>query len=202
MSAPSQAAFGRLEVICGPMFSGKSEELIRRLRRARVAQKSVIAFKHAVDTRMAVEYVSSHDGSKIHAHALDDAALLLSMAQDAARDVICIDEIHFFPADIIPVLCTLIDLGKRIIVAGLDLNFRGEPFGPMPILLAIADEITKLQAVCLLCGNDAHYTQRLVNGKPAKYHDPLIMVGTHEAYQARCRNCYIIDKHPEIQLYE
>jgi len=193
---------GRLEVICGPMFSGKSEELIRRLRRAKVARKQIVAFKHMVDSRMAIEYVDSHDGSKIDAHAIDAPQLLLDLASHADIEVVGIDEIHFFPRTIIHALCTLINNGKRVIVAGLDLNFRGEPFDPMPILLAIADEVTKLRAVCLLCGQDAHYTQRLVNGKPAHYQDPLIMIGTHEAYQARCRNCYIIDKHPEFQIHE
>jgi thymidine kinase len=193
---------GRLEVICGPMFSGKSEELIRRLRRAKVARKKVVAFRHRVDSRTAIEYVDSHDGSKIDAHAIDDARLLLELANHENIEVIGIDEIHFFPRTIIAALCELINNGKRVIVAGLDLNFRGEPFDPMPILLAIADEVTKLRAVCLLCGQDAHYTQRLVNGKPAQYQDPLIMIGTHEAYQARCRNCYIIDKHPEFEIHE
>lgn len=193
---------GRLEIICGPMFSGKSEELIRRLRRAKVARKHVVAFKHTVDSRTAVEYVDSHDGSKIDAHAIDDVNLLLELASADHIEVIGIDEIHFFPRTIIHPLCTLINKGKRVIVAGLDLNFRGEPFDPMPILLAIADEVTKLRAVCLLCGQDAHYTQRLVNGKPAHYQDPLIMIGTHEAYQARCRNCYSIDKRPEFQIHE
>lgn len=193
---------GRLEVICGPMFSGKSEELIRRLRRAKVARKNVTAFKHRVDSRTSVEYVDSHDGSKIDAHAIDDAQLLLELANTDDVEVVGVDEVHFFSRTIITALCELINNGKRVIVAGLDLNFRGEPFDPMPILLAIADEVTKLRAVCLLCGQDAHYTQRLVNGKPAHYQDPLIMIGTHEAYQARCRNCYIIDKHPEFEIHE
>jgi thymidine kinase len=197
-----RTSHGRLEVICGPMFSGKSEELIRRLRRAKVARKQVIAFKHRVDSRTAVEYVDSHDGSKIDAHLIDDPQLLFDLANQDAIEVVGVDEIHFFPRTIIATLCELINNGKRIIVAGLDLNFRGEPFDPMPILLAIADEVTKLRAVCLLCGQDAHYTQRLVNGQPAQYQDPLIMIGTHEAYQARCRNCYIIDKHPEFQIHE
>lgn len=196
------AQHGRLEVICGPMFSGKSEELIRRLRRAKVAKKQVIAFKHAADTRTAIEYVDSHDGSKIDAHALDDADQLLELAQAEHIEVVGIDEVQFFSRSIIHALCALIDAGKRVIVAGLDLNFRGEPFDPMPILLAVADEVVKLRAVCLMCGADAHYTQRLVNGKPAHYKDPLIMVGAHEAYQARCRNCYIIDKHPELRIHE
>lgn len=199
---PKTDHYGRLEVICGPMFSGKSEELIRRLRRAKVAKKHVIAFKHMVDSRTAIEYVDSHDGSKIDAHALDDVDTLFTKASADHIEVIGIDEIHFFPRTIIPILCELINKGKRIIVAGLDLNFRGEPFDSMPILLAVADDVTKLRAVCLLCGQDAHYTQRLVNGKPAHYKDQLIMIGTHEAYQARCRNCYSIDKHPEFQIYE
>lgn len=199
---PRTGQHGRLEVICGPMFSGKSEELIRRLRRAKVAKKQVIAFKHIMDSRTAMEYVDSHDGSKIDAHAVDDIDILFHEASADHIEVVGIDEIHFFSRTIVHALCELINQGKRIIVAGLDLNFRGEPFDPMPILLSVADEVTKLRAVCLLCGQDAHYTQRLVNGKPAHYKDPLIMIGTHEAYQARCRNCYKIDKRPEFQIHE
>lgn len=190
---------GKLEVICGPMFSGKSEELIRRLRRAMIAKQPVIAFKHALDNQRTIERLASHSGFSLDAHATDSPATILAagMAPDVA--VIGIDEVQFFMHEIIPVICTLIDAGKRVIVSGLDLDFRGIPFGPIPTLLAIADTITKLQAICTECGDDAHFTQRLVNNKPARFDDPIIKVGAQEAYQARCRGCYRIDKAPQLQ---
>lgn len=187
---------GRLEVICGSMFSGKSEELIRRLKRAQLAQLSVIAIKHAFDnSRVATECVVSHNGTKLAAVALEKPRDLLPLVPHDAH-VIGIDEIQFFSEEIVSVICHFINAGKRIIVAGLDLDFRGQPFGCMPTLMAIADDITKLKAICICCGADAHYSQRLVNGQPARYHDPIVMVGAHEAYQPRCRNCHQIDQQP------
>lgn len=185
---------GRLEVICGSMFSGKSEELIRRLRRAMIAQQRVITFKHSLDNRHTTEHVASHDGNILHAYPCDQIETIRMLIQKASVDVIGIDEIQFFPRKIIPFLESLISTGKRIIVAGLDLDFRGIPFSCIPHLLAIADSITKLHAICSLCGNDAHFTQRLVNGQPARYNDPIILIGAQESYQARCRNCYEINK--------
>ncbi|HZW61312.1 MAG TPA: thymidine kinase [Candidatus Babeliales bacterium] len=191
---------GSLEVVCGPMFSGKSEELIRRLRRAKIARQKVVIFKNGLDDRHinAYEYVVSHDGNKIEAHPVHDVTDVKLIARHLQADVIGIDEVQFFPKEIIRVICDLIELNKRVIVAGLDLDFRGVPFGPMPILLAIADKITKLQAICSLCGIDAHFTQRLVNNEPAKYDDPIILVGAQESYQARCRECFSIDKRAEL----
>ena len=187
---------GALEVICGPMFSGKSEELIRRLRRAKIAKQSVLTFKHRFDHRQTIEFVQSHDGNTMEADALDDIAQLLALALHPMVNVVGIDEVQFFTQDIIGIICQLIDAGKRVIAAGLDLDFRGIPFGPMPVLLAIADSVCKLQAICTECGNDAHFSQRLVNGNPARYDDPIILIGAQEAYQARCRSCYIIDQTP------
>lgn len=189
---------GTLEVICGPMFSGKSEELMRRLRRAKIAQQQAMIFKPSIDNRHSIEHVVSHDGNKMYAQAVENVNTILDTVRLHKINIIGLDEVQFFPQEIISVICTLIDEGKRVIVAGLDLDFRGAPFGCMPILLAIADRITKLDAICCMCGKDAHFTQRLVNGSPAKHDDPIILVGAQEAYQARCRGCFAIDKSPRF----
>lgn len=188
------AAHGQLEVICGPMFSGKSEELIRRLRRAKIAQQAVITFKPQIDNRYGLEYVVSHNGSKVDAKPLENVFDIIEIVNANDATVIGIDEAQFFAPELISVVCKLIHDKKRVIVAGLDLDFRGAPFGCMPALLAIADKVTKLHAICTECGHDAHFSQRLVNGNPAKYDDPIMMIGAQEAYQARCRGCYSIDK--------
>jgi thymidine kinase len=188
---------GSLEVICGPMFSGKSEELIRRLRRAKIARQNVVTFKNSLDNRHthAFEYVVSHDGNKIDAQPTSNVNEIIALTEQINADVIGIDEVQFFPPAIINIICQLVEEhGKRVVVAGLDLDFRGIPFGPMPQLLAIADKITKLRAICSLCGVDAHFTQRLVNNQPANFDDPIILVGAQEAYQARCRTCFSINK--------
>jgi len=184
---------GHLEVICGSMFSGKSEELIRRLKRTKIARKPTLAFKHSLDTRKEIDYVVSHDGSKIKAYPVDNALMIPDLVtQDI--EVIGIDETQFFSHELIDVVLQLIDRGKDVIVAGLNLDFRAVPFGPMPTFMALADTVTKLSAICIVCGEEAYFTQRLVNEKPAKHDDPLIKVGAEETYQARCRGCYIIDK--------
>ncbi|MFA6066803.1 MAG: thymidine kinase [Candidatus Babeliaceae bacterium] len=183
---------GKLEVVCGSMFSGKSEELIRRVRRAEFAHLSTQVFKHCLDNRKTVDHINAHSGDKLAAIAIDSVVTLQSYVLDAT-EVIGIDEVQFFSNDIIPVIQQFVAQGKRVIVAGLDLDFRGTPFGCMPALLALADSATKLQAVCMTCGNDAHFTQRLVNGSPARSSDPVIVIGAEECYQARCRECYQID---------
>ncbi|OGB84656.1 thymidine kinase [candidate division TM6 bacterium RIFCSPHIGHO2_12_FULL_32_22] len=188
---------GLLEVVCGSMFSGKSEELIRRLKRAEIAKMNVIAFKHSLDDRKTTEHVISHNGTKIKAFAVHDSNEILKLAHDQI-EVVGIDEVQFFPKDVIKIICKLIEDGKKVIVGGLDLDFRGIPFGPMPILMAIADKVTKLKAICIECGKDAQFSQRLVNGEPAKHNDPIILVGAEECYQARCRGCFVIDKVPEL----
>ena len=187
---------GSLEVICGPMFSGKSEELLRRLRRAEIARQQVLTFKSSLDNRTSLDHVVSHDGKQLRAQPIDTLTSIKETAFESTIDVIGIDEVQFFSLDIVPLLSSLVEAGKRVVVAGLDLDFRGTPFGPMPLLLAIADKITKLRAICCVCGVDAHYTQRLVNGEPARFDDPTIMIGAQESYQARCRLCYRIDKKP------
>lgn len=190
---------GRFEVICGPMFSGKSEELIRRLRRAKIAKQSVVTFKHVIDTRDEIEYIVSHDGNMLNAQSIERVEDIIKLVEQHNVQVIGIDEVQFFPQEVISVITQLINMNRRIIVAGLDLDFRGVPFGCMPTLLAIADDITKLKAICSICNNDAHFTQRLVNSQPASYHDPIILIGAQESYQARCRECFSIDRKPTWQ---
>lgn len=188
-----QSHKGTLEVICGSMFSGKSEELIRRIKRAEWARQNVITFKHSLDDRATTEYVVSHNGNSCKAIPIEQPYILTSFLHDN-HTVIGIDEVQFFSNEIVNVVCDLVNQGKRVIVAGLDLDFRGKPFGCMPLLMAIADNVTKLKAICMSCGNDAHFTQRLVNGKPAHYDDPLILIGAEQSYQARCRNCHEINQ--------
>lgn len=189
---------GSLEVICGPMFSGKSEELIRRLRRATIAQQGVVVFKPSIDNRLSTEHIVSHNGSRISAFAIHDTSEIIEYGMRDDVHVIGFDETQFFDNSIVPVICTLVEAGKRVIVGGLDLDFRGAPFGSMPLLMAIANQVTKLQAICTICGNDANFTQRLVDGQAARHDDPIILVGAQEAYQARCRQCYVIDKYPSF----
>ncbi len=188
-----QKGTGWIEVICGSMFSGKSEELIRRVHRVQIARKKVQVFKPTVDSRFAVQYIYSHNGSKIEAINIGKPEELL-IKLDPDTEVIAIDEAQFYSDDIISICQKLADQGKRVIIAGLDQDFRGEPFGPTPKLLAIAEYIDKLQAICMVCGNPASRTQRLVNGEPAKYSDPTILIGAKESYEARCRKCHIVPK--------
>jgi len=184
---------GWIEVICGSMFSGKSEELIRRVRRVQIAKKKVQVFKPAIDNRYEIQYIYSHNGSKVEAVNIDNPNNILSMLKEDT-EVVAIDEVQFFNDDIINISQKLADQGKRIIIAGLDQDFRGDPFGPMPKLLAIAEYIDKLHAICMICGKTASRTQRLVDGVPAKYSDPTILVGAKESYEARCRRCHKVQK--------
>ncbi len=189
---------GILEVICGPMFSGKSEELIRRLRRAKIAQQKVISFNPHSDTRTALHTIASHNGASLEAITISDPLTIpIHIAHDI--EVIGIDEVQFFSPEIINVVFDLVEQGKRVIVTGLNLDFRGVPFGTIPTFMAIADTVTKLSAICIVCGADAYLTQRIVNGTPARYDDAIVKPGAQEAYQARCRSCHIIDKKPVWQ---
>src|SRR5512142_1045307 len=181
--APTQ---GSIEVICGSMFSGKTDELIRRLVRATIARQKVQVFKPAIDVRYAVEKVTSHAGADFDAIPVEKAADILAKL-DTDTTVVGIDEAQFMDADVVKVAQELADLGKRVLVAGLDLDFRGEPFGPMPVLMAKAELVDKLHAICMVCGEEASRTQRLVNGRPARYDDPVVIVGAAEMYEARCR---------------
>lgn len=178
---------GRVEVVCGSMFCGKTEELIRRIRRAVIAKQHVQVFKHSLDDRyQGVTKVSSHSGQFVEAQSITSAEELLPLV-DNGTTVVAIDEVQFFDVTIVDVIEELADRDMRVIVAGLDLDFRGEPFGMMPRLLCIAEEVTKLHAICVVCGESACRTQRLVNGQPANVNDPVILVGADESYEARCR---------------
>lgn len=177
---------GSIEVITGSMFSGKTDELIRRLRRATIARQKVQVFKPAIDNRYAEEKVTSHAGSDFDAVPIQSASKLIGCL-NADTTVVAIDEAQFFDAEIISIAQTLANRGLRVIVAGLDTDFRGEPFGPMPVLMAQAEVVDKLHAICMVCGEPASRTQRLVNGQPARYNDPVVIVGAAELYEARCR---------------
>lgn len=180
---------GWIEVICGCMFSGKSEELIRRMKRSRLAGQKVQAFKPVIDDRYHKTAVASHSGLTEEAQTVTCAFEVLDLVE-AETDVVAIDEVQFLDENILLICQQLADRGKRVIVAGLDQDFRGESFGPTPELLAVSEYITKLHAICMKCGDPATRTQRLINGKPAKYDDPIILVGTLEQYEARCRHCH------------
>jgi thymidine kinase len=177
---------GLIEVVCGSMFSGKTDELIRRLVRATIAKQKVQVFKPAIDVRYAVEKVASHTGSTFDAIPVQKAAeILRKVAEDTT--VVGLDEAQFFDSEIVDVAQSLSDRGVRVIAAGLDMDFRGEPFGLMPVLMAKAELVLKLHAICMVCGDEASRTQRLVNGKPARYDEPVVIVGASEMYEARCR---------------
>ncbi len=180
---------GWIEVICGSMFSGKTEELIRRVKRATIAKQKVQVFKPALDTRYGPSKVSSHNGVHLSARTVSHASDILALVEDDTA-VVAVDEVQFFDWAIADVCAALADRGIRVIAAGLDMDFRGEPFGPMPLLMAQAEVVDKLQAICVRCGGAASRTQRLINGRPAKIDDPVIMVGASEVYEARCRHCH------------
>lgn len=182
---------GRIELICGSMFSGKTEELIRRLRRAVIAKQEVQAFKPAIDQRYHVEKVTSHNGLHFEALPVARAKDILEML-DPATTVVAIDEVQFFDDGVIEVCERLAHEGKRVICAGLDTDFRGIPFGPLPALMARAEEVDKLHAICVICGEEASRTQRLIEGKPAAFDDPVVLVGAAEVYEARCRQCHVV----------
>ncbi len=186
---------GSIEVICGSMFSGKTEELIRRVRRAQIARQPVQVFKHALDDRYTAQAITSHNGAQIEAVPVTGSAQIAAMVTPEAG-LVAIDEVQFLDAGICRVAEALAHRGVRVILAGLDTDFRGEPFGPIPQLLAVAEEITKLQAICLVCGAPASRTQRLVDGRPARYTDPIILVAAREVYEARCRRCHEVPGRP------
>jgi thymidine kinase len=193
-------AGGWIEVICGVMFSGKSEELIRRVRRALIAKRRVQVFKSHLDARYSGLYhVSSHDGRTVEAVPIDSPEQILRQLA-ADTQVVAIDEAQFLQPGIVDLVTTLAENGRRVILAGADTDFRGEPFGPMPQLLAIAEQVDKLHAICVLCGNPASRNQRLIDGKPARYDSPTIMVGGDESYEARCRSCHSVPRRDEDQL--
>lgn len=185
---------GWIEVICGCMFAGKTEELIRRLKRLEYAKKSYLLFKPKIDNRYSEKEVVSHNLNKKNSIIIENAADLIKNLPSNLPYAIAIDEVQFFGEDMIPVIQDLANRGVRVIVAGLDTDFRAEPFGIMPSLLALAEDVTKLHAICQCCGNLASRTQRLINGSPARYSDPIILVGAKEQYEARCRHCHVVIK--------
>lgn len=177
---------GSIEVITGSMFCGKTDELIRRLRRATIARQKVQVFKPAIDTRYAIGKVTSHAGTEFSALPIQRASEILEHVHDDTT-VVGVDEAQFLDDEIVHVARQLAERGVRVIIAGLDTDFRGEPFGPMPVLMAQAEVVDKLHAICMVCGGPACRTQRLVNGHPAHYNDPVVIVGASEMYEARCR---------------
>jgi thymidine kinase len=195
----SGGAAGWIEVICGVMFSGKSEELIRRVRRAIIAKKKVQVFKSHLDERYAGIYrISSHDGRSVDAVPIDTPEQIGQLVQPDTQ-VVAIDEAQFLDPSIVDLATALANRGTRVILAGTDSDFRGEPFGPMPQLLAVAEVVDKLHAICVICGNPASRNQRLIGGKPARYDSPTIMVGSNESYEARCRACHSVPRRDEDQ---
>ena len=184
-----KVARGHVELVCGSMFSGKTEELIRRIKRAEIAKQRVQVFSHRLDTRYGESQVASHSGANISSIPVQSATQILEKL-DPESNVVAIDEAQFFDWRVADVANKLADKGIRVIVAGLDTDFRGKPFGPMPLLMAQAEHVDKLSAICVVCGEPASRTQRLINGEPARYDDPVILVGASEVYEARCRHCH------------
>lgn len=190
---------GWIEVICGSMFCGKTEELIRRIKRAEIAKQKVVVFKPKKDDRYDLNDIVAHSGLRAGSELIDtDGESIRKIVKRVEElgdiDVVAIDEGNLFPDEMVEVCEKLADKGIRVIVAGLDLNFRGEPFGAMPNLMARAEYVDKLQAICMKCGGTGTRTQRIIDGKPAKHDDPLIVIGGSDKYEARCRNCHKIIK--------
>jgi thymidine kinase len=189
---------GSITVICGGMFAGKSEELIRLIRRSMYAKKRVQAFKHDYDNRFSETDIVTHEGVALKAvpvASADDIERLL----DGDTEVVAIEEAQFFDSSLVSLCVRLADKGKTVLVAGLDQDFRRVPFGPVPQLLALADEVVKLRAICVRCGQVASHTQRLVDGRPASYNDPVVLIGASESYEARCRNCHEVLNAPRAR---
>ncbi len=193
-------ADGWLETISGCMFAGKTEELIRRVKVLEFAHKKIQVFKPIIDNRYSNTKVVSHAGSNVESVVVTKAVEILELVNDDT-EVVAIDEVQFFDDCISDVCNVLADKGIRVMVAGLDTDFRGEPFGPMPKLMAEAEFVTKLTAVCNKCGAPATRTQRIINGKPAKYKDPIVLVGAAESYEARCRKCHEVIGKPKPEVY-
>ena len=187
---------GWIEVISGNMYAGKTEELLRRIRRIEYAKKTILVFKPKLDNRYSENEVVSHNKERIKSINISHPRDILKYV-DPLPYAIAIDEVQFLDREVIDVCEELADKGVRVILAGLDRDFRGEPFGIMPELLARAEYVTKLHAICQVCGAPATRTQRIINGKPAKYTDPVVLVGAKEQYEARCRHCHIVEGKPK-----
>ncbi|QMS85025.1 thymidine kinase [Candidatus Xianfuyuplasma coldseepsis] len=188
---------GWIEVICGPMFAGKTEELLRRVKRLEYAKKNIVVFKPNIDNRYSEGEVVSHNNNRTKSVNIASASQIFDYI-DSETDVVAIDEVQFLDEEAVPICEFLAEKGIRVIVSGLDRDFRGEPFSFMPKLLAIAEYVTKLTAVCVHCGIPATRTQRIVNGKPARYDDPIVMIGAEESYEARCRKCHKVYRKPNL----
>lgn len=186
---------GWLEVICGCMFAGKTEELIRRINVLTFAKKNILVFKPKIDNRYSETEIVSHAGAHVPCIVVDSSKKILDYIQEDT-DVVAIDEVQFFDEDVIDIAEYLADSGLRVMCAGLDKDFRGEPFGVLPDLLTRAEFVTKLTAVCAKCGAPATRTQRIINGKPASFDDPVVLVGAKEAYEPRCRHCHEVVNKP------
>ena len=185
---------GWIEVICGCMFAGKTEELIRRINRITYAKKSILVFKPKIDNRYDEGSVVSHSQKKIKSIVISEANEILKHLPEKLPYAVAIDEVQFFGEELIEVIETLANSGIRVICAGLDQDFRGEPFGIMPMILARAEFVTKLNAICQVCGQPATRTQRIIDGEPADYDDPIILVSAAEKYEARCRHCHQVPR--------
>lgn len=190
---------GGIEVITGPMFAGKTEELLRRVRRHQFAKKNIVVFKPSIDDRYALNEVVSHDKTRTKSMSILRPSEIFDHI-DKKTDVVAIDEIQFLTEDVLEVVDFLIAQGILVIVSGLDTDFRGEPFTFMPKILAKAEYVTKLSAVCVKCGAPATKTQRMVDGRPARYHDPIVLIGASESYEARCRTCHKVYYKPKLKI--
>jgi len=188
---------GWIEVISGCMFAGKTEELIRRIKVLEYAKKNILVFKPRIDNRYSDTKVYSHAGSSVESIVIDEAKDILKYLNDKV-EVIAIDEVQFLGEDVVYICNELANMGKRVMCAGLDMDFKEEPFGIMPRLITQAEFVTKLTAVCSVCGAPATRTQRIIDGKPAKFDDPIILVGANEAYEARCRHCHEVINKPQL----
>ena len=182
-------ALGKITVVCGSMFAGKSEELIRLARRALYAKRTVQVFKPKIDDRYDQTMVVTHMGVRHEAMAVDNVADLRGKLDPNAQ-VVLVEEAQFFDDSIVELATELADRGVEVVLAGLDQDFRRRPFGPMAALLAVADDVVKLRAICMRCGAPASHTYRSVDGRPARENDPIVLIGATERYEARCRNCY------------
>lgn len=191
-----QIKAGWIEVIVGSMYAGKTEELVRRIKRINYAKKDCLVFKPIIDNRYSKSEIVSHNNTKIESIVIEKSTDILSYIGPVLPYAVAVDEVQFLDRDIITVAEQLADRGVRVILAGLDKDFRGEPFGVVPELLARAEFVTKLEAICQVCGAPATRTQRIINGKPASYNDPIILIGASEHYEARCRHCHIVGDKP------
>jgi len=186
---------GWIEVISGPMFAGKTEELLRRVKRLEYAKKHIVVFKPLMDDRFSDSEVVSHNNNRTKSVNISFAKQIFDYI-DSRTEVVAIDEVQFLDCEAVSIIEFLSDKGIRIIVSGLDRDFRGEPFSFMPKLLSLAEYVTKLTAICVKCGRPATRTQRIVNGKPARYIDPIVLIGAEESYEARCRTCHKVYRKP------